>query len=133
MPTPVAISFQMGKNKLCKLCRLINVLTIIRLYRYIVYMKATIDIPDDLYRQVKAKSALQGQAVREVAVQLFQSWICEAKEPSAAPHEGKIPSWFGAARRYARRISEHDMDSVRRSIARGRARKCAVNLKKRGA
>ena len=34
-------------------------------------MKATIEIPDDLYRQVKARSALQGQTIREVTERLL--------------------------------------------------------------
>lgn len=38
-------------------------------------MKATIDIPDDLYRRVKAKSALQGRPVRSVAIELFERWL----------------------------------------------------------
>ncbi len=33
-----------------------------------VLMKATIEIPDELYRQVKAVSALQGRTIREVTV-----------------------------------------------------------------
>ena len=37
-------------------------------------MKTTIDLPDDLYRRVKAKSALEGKTVREVATSLFQQW-----------------------------------------------------------
>jgi hypothetical protein len=41
-------------------------------------MKATIDIPDDLYRKVKAKSALQGRPVREVAIELFREWVGES-------------------------------------------------------
>jgi hypothetical protein len=89
-------------------------------------MKATIDLPDDLYRRVKAKSALQGQAVREVAIGLFQGWIAE-KTP--APEEAQIraaqrspPAWFAGAREYARQVRRHDMATVRRSIARGRAR-----------
>jgi len=40
-------------------------------------MKATIDIPDDLYRRVKAKSALEGRAVREVTIELYQSWLAK--------------------------------------------------------
>lgn len=32
-------------------------------------MKATIEIPDELYRRVKAKSALEGRPVREVALE----------------------------------------------------------------
>ncbi len=41
-------------------------------------MKATIDIPDDLYRRVKAKSALEGRPVRDVAITLFQGWVAES-------------------------------------------------------
>jgi hypothetical protein len=37
-------------------------------------MKATIEIPDELYRRVKARSALEGLTVREVAVTLFRTW-----------------------------------------------------------
>jgi hypothetical protein len=40
-------------------------------------MKATIEIADDLYRKVKAKSALQGRPVRAVTVELFQRWLEE--------------------------------------------------------
>lgn len=89
-------------------------------------MKATIDIPDDLYRRVKAKSAMQGQPVREVVVTLFQGWIGEATaEPAAAPvsADGRTPAWFGAARKYAVRAEHHDMAAIRRSIVLGRARK----------
>lgn len=60
-------------------------------------MKATIEVPDELYRQVKAKSALEGRAVREAA----------------------IPAWFGAFEKYARRVERHDMESIRESIGRG--------------
>ncbi len=38
-------------------------------------MKATIDVPDDLYRRVKAKSALEGRAVREVTIELYRRWL----------------------------------------------------------
>lgn len=48
-------------------------------------MKATIDIPDELYRKVKAKSALLGKPVREVTVELFRQWVegAEAAPPPA--------------------------------------------------
>ena len=49
--------------------------------RYPAHMKATIDIPDELYRKVKAKSALEGRPVREVAIDLFRAWL---GEPSAS-------------------------------------------------
>jgi hypothetical protein len=46
-------------------------------------MKATIDIPDELYRRVKARSALLGRAVREVTIELYQSWL--GQTPASAP------------------------------------------------
>lgn len=88
-------------------------------------MKATIDIPDDLYRRVKAKSALQGQPVREVVMHLFLDWIespdVNRDEVAANGAEASTPAWFGAAQRYARKVAKHDMGSVRNSIGRGRA------------
>jgi hypothetical protein len=41
-------------------------------------MKATIDVPDGLYRRVKARSALEGRSVRDVTVVLFERWLAEA-------------------------------------------------------
>ena len=38
-------------------------------------MKTSLDLPDDLYRRVKSKSALEGRAVREVATALFSAWV----------------------------------------------------------
>jgi hypothetical protein len=93
-------------------------------------MKVTVDIPDGIYRQVKAKSALEGWSVREVATTLFRTWVAQpgSGTTDAKAHEGGIheiadPPWFGSLRGYARNAKgRHDMDSIRRSIARGRAR-----------
>lgn len=87
-------------------------------------MKATIDIPDELYRQVKSKSALRGQAVREVAIGLFQGWVLQNDKPIAeqtpARDNDRVPTWFGSARKYAKQVGQHDMPSIRQSIAKGR-------------
>ena len=87
-------------------------------------MKATLEIPDALYRRVKAKSALAGHPVREVAIRLFSDWVDKPIEPdpviSDAPQ--KLPSWFGVARVYATKVKHHDMVSVRESIDKARAR-----------
>jgi len=40
-------------------------------------MKATIDLPEDLYRKIKAKSALLGKPVREVTIDLYRRWLGE--------------------------------------------------------
>lgn len=93
-------------------------------------MKATIEVPDELYRQVKAKSALEGRAVREVAIGLFRDYVGHeaagtgteptlAEEAARALGGREIPRWFGMLEKYARRVDKHDMESIRESIARG--------------
>lgn len=96
-------------------------------------MKATIEIPDDLYRQVKAKSALEGRAVREVTEALFRRYVNpreteafqaasgqKAPEKAAELFDGEAPpAWFGMFKKYADRVADHDMESIRRSIAAG--------------
>lgn len=95
-------------------------------------MKATMQIPDELYREVKAKSALEGRSVRSVTVMLYTSWLRGlVPDPDAAPRlatvksvGGKRPnlSCFGVGRRFVRKNADgpHDMASIRESIAAGR-------------
>ena len=89
-------------------------------------MKATIEIPDELYRLVKAKSALEGRAVREVTVELYQRYVGQEEAPAAKAEEAAgdraTPSWFGALGRTARAVTRHEMSAIRESIARGLVR-----------
>jgi hypothetical protein len=48
-------------------------------------MKATIDVPDRLYRQVKARAALEGRAIRDVTIELYEGWLRDRGE--AAPDQ----------------------------------------------
>lgn len=93
-------------------------------------MKATLEIPDELYRRVKAKSALEGRPVRAVAVELLQGYVdsplLREADAEGAPAAGSelvdgepVPSWFGAFRESARRVGRHGLDEIRESIARG--------------
>jgi len=93
-------------------------------------MKATIEVPDELYRLVKAKSALEGRAVREVTVELYQHYVGQdavseptAREVAASGAQGQaIPHWFGVLGKTARTVTRHDMNTIRESLARGMAR-----------
>jgi hypothetical protein len=38
-----------------------------------------------LYRQVKAKSALEGRAIREVTIDLYQTWLEQKTPPQQTP------------------------------------------------
>lgn len=58
-------------------------------------MKATIDIPDELYRKVKAKSALLGKPIREVTVELFRQWVEGAEATPAAAGEDWLEAFRG--------------------------------------
>jgi hypothetical protein len=44
-------------------------------------MKATIDIPDELYRKLEAKSTREGRPIQDVAIELFGNWV---RQPSSA-------------------------------------------------
>ncbi len=61
-------------------------------------MKTTIDLPDDLYRKVKAKSALQGRAVREVTIELYRQWLETAPAPASdKTRVDNLEDWFAMA------------------------------------
>ena len=92
-----------------------------------IVMKATLDIPEPLYRQLKAKSALEGVTVREVAINLFTHWTTSPASMYFLKKETplkKVPSWFGGAKRYVKDADRHDMDSIRDSVNAGRATEC---------
>ena len=91
-------------------------------------MKATIEVPDELYRLVKAKSALEGRAIREVTEELYRAYV-GVEEPGqevgalrAAAAEllggAPVPEWFGSLRPKTKTV-RHDSEAVRESVARG--------------
>lgn len=69
-------------------------------------MKTSIDLPDELYRRVKAKSAMERRTVREVATSLLTEWVGEsAIDPaSAAPDAGA--AWLYSWRELGRRVAD---------------------------
>lgn len=88
-------------------------------------MKATIDLPEDLYRQVKAKSALEGRSIRGVTAELLAAYVSgqallPLPAPDPAPGEGSsAPPWFGLARKYLRPDVAHDWSQIQAAIERG--------------
>ncbi|MER3456854.1 MAG: hypothetical protein C4303_04935 [candidate division GAL15 bacterium] len=53
--------------------------------------KTTLDIPEGLYRRVKAKGALLGKHVREVTIELYRRWLAEHR-PAAT--EQWLEDWI---------------------------------------
>ena len=85
-------------------------------------MKATLDIPDELYRRVKARSAMEGRPLRNVAIELFQKWLDPSPvapaETTAAPENEAAP-WLAITRRHLRPGMSHDLESIRTAIGKG--------------
>ncbi|MBN1459166.1 MAG: hypothetical protein JXA57_06490 [Armatimonadetes bacterium] len=86
-------------------------------------MKTTIDIPDELYRQVKARAALQGRPIRELTVELYQRWLREAPAPTEDSPATWLRSWLELADGFmagappgpsAREILERDRERLGR-------------------
>jgi non-ribosomal peptide synthetase component F len=77
-------------------------------------MKTSLDLPDDLYRQVKARSALEGRTVREVATALFAAWVAgdvqvhEGAASSSSPHDPNDPreQWLARWQSLGQRVQQ---------------------------
>ena len=106
-------------------------------YSYLYCMKATLDIPDDLYRRVKSRSALEGRPVRAVAIALFEQWL-EAKPgpPRAAPlpsaEDIKRYPWLAISKPRIKPGISHDWEDIRASIALGWAEETRGKLGRKG-
>ena len=105
-------------------------------------MKATFEIPDDLYRQVKARSAMEGRPLRSVAEELFQNWLSGDHQPAPlaanrtpdnrTPTRFDKASWRSIIRPYIKSGMSHDLDQMKEAISRGRAEEAVGKLKTTG-
>ena len=103
-------------------------------------MKATLQIPDEMYRRVKAKSALNGMTVRAVTIALYSNWLQGGELPfgaqaaaDSAAEPAELP-FFGCGRKFVRKNAEgaQDMAAIRGAISAGRRRAYAKVAKTRG-
>jgi hypothetical protein len=74
-------------------------------------MKATIDVPDRLYRRVKARAALEGRAIRDVTIELYEGWLREQGDPApevGAPLSGEawLARWEALGAETARKATD---------------------------
>ncbi|MCX6921854.1 MAG: hypothetical protein NT154_01350 [Verrucomicrobia bacterium] len=55
-------------------------------------MRTTLDLPDDLFRQVKAKAALEGATLKETLARYIESGLCHPTELGHRPSgRSKLP------------------------------------------
>ena len=90
-------------------------------------MKATIDIPDPIYKQVKARSALEGRTVRAVTIELYSHWLSDSGGVAEATveSEGSLETpWLEISKKYVHAEDDHSLSAIKGSIE--QARKKAV-------
>ncbi len=93
-------------------------------------MKATLEIPDALYRRVEARSAIEGRPIASVAADLFEKWLGEIPEPAVELTELELETmpWLAITRKYVREDQNHDMDAIKEAIAAGWGAEVAEKL-----
>ena len=82
-----------------------------------VFMSATFQIPDELYREVKAETAREGRTLRDVTISLFEQWLRDRKRtvtPSLSVdwRDFKAP----LAHLVSENVSDHSMEAMRENI-----------------
>ncbi len=73
-------------------------------------MKATVDIPDQLYRRVKARAALEGRAVRDVTIELYEHWLGDRPSDSPAEREAAAAAWIARWQELGERVEASAKD-----------------------
>lgn len=76
-------------------------------------MKATIEIPDALYRQIKARSALGGRSVRDVTIEAYRRWLAETPAVHATiddPGPTAGETWLAAWEALAIEVADEVVD-----------------------
>lgn len=73
-------------------------------------MKATVDIPDQLYRRVKARAALEGRAVRDVTIELYEHWLGDRPADSPDERKAAAAAWIARWQELGERIAAEAKD-----------------------
>jgi hypothetical protein len=80
-------------------------------------MKVTFQIPDELYRELKAATAREGRTMRDVTISLFEQWLRQKRRP-----DSHVPAvdWLGyqppLAHLISDDVSDHGAEAARKSI-----------------
>ena len=80
-------------------------------------MKATFQIPDELYREVKAETTREGRTLRDVTISLFEQWLRDRKR-TVTPSLSVDWRNFQAplAHLVSENVSDHSMEAMRENI-----------------
>jgi hypothetical protein len=89
-------------------------------------MRTTLDLPDDLFRRVKAKAALEGAKLKQLLTRYVENGLREPTQPPATrrsrlpviKRRGKQPIANLTARRQNQLEQKEDLAKLRRSFRR---------------
>lgn len=111
-----------------------------------VVMRTTIDIPEALYRSVRSRTANEGTTLRNITIALYGDWIRKkdwhpqldaellivAPKPSEAQKPKRGLKCFGILKPKKHANGPHDMESIRKGIAKGLKKEYKALEKRRG-
>jgi hypothetical protein len=91
-------------------------------------MRTTLDLPDDLFRQVKAKAAMHGTSLKDLLARYVESGLRQSAQPtSQPPRRSNLPVIRAKRKRVipnltselqAKLEEEEDLAKLRRSFGR---------------
>jgi hypothetical protein len=90
-------------------------------------MRTTLDLPDELFREVKAKAALEGLKLKELLTRYVERGLRHAAPAATSPSRSKLPVIKRrgkvaipnlSAERQSRLEEEDDLAKLRRSFGR---------------
>jgi hypothetical protein len=75
-------------------------------------MRATIELPDPIFRRMKAVAALQGSTIKEFVRRAVERELAPSlKQPNKKPHRVKLPLIHGKEKRVLS-LTNADIDEV---------------------
>jgi hypothetical protein len=79
-------------------------------------MKATFNIPDELYREIKARSALEGRPVRDVVITLFRQWLGQRNSEAPVQETDWMRFEPPLSHLVPDDVADHSIEAIRKSI-----------------
>ena len=75
-------------------------------------MKTTLDIPEELVREMKIRAAKEGRKLREIATEVIRAGLSTEKSvtPETEPHKVKLPMLTGG--KAIRQFTPEEIDEI---------------------
>jgi hypothetical protein len=77
-----------------------------------IFMRTTLDLPDPIFRRLKAESALRGQKLKELVAELIETGLQGPPSESSARVRSPLPRIRKATGQVNEALSNHELDSI---------------------